>query len=271
MQRINLNVILACLIITFFFSNAFALDLQKMKVSLLEGDYKQAITEGENILAAQEESRDLDELYYLLGLSYLKDGNYLRASDIFDIIMREFTDSKYKDEARLGMGDAYLLQGSFDKAQSNYEDLLKVNPQTKLKAQVYHRLSQIGFKKGDTEFGKKYLEMLKQEFPGNAELLLNRDLYPESAPIVPSVATASAASNEVFYTVQVGSFSNRLNAENLIQKLNQEEFSAYVEAVAAGQGSESYRVRVGKFSTRQEAVELEIKLAQKGYPTKIVP
>jgi len=55
----------------------------------------------------------LDELYYLLSLSYLKDGNYLRASDIFEIILREFKGSRFKEDALLALGDTYFLRGDY--------------------------------------------------------------------------------------------------------------------------------------------------------------
>ena len=254
----------------FYFSNAYALDLNNMKIDILKGDYKQAILEGEKILATQEESRDLDELYYLLGMSYLKDGNYLRASDIFEIILKEFPDSRFKDEAKLGLGDTYLLRANFDKAQTSYEELLKGNPNTKLKALVYHRFSQIGFKKGDTNFGKIYLDLLRQEFPTNMELILNKDLYIIVPKPAATEVVSSSSSYEVYYTVQVGSFSKKANAENLVQKLTQEGRPAFIEEISSD-GKQSFRVRVGKFSSRQEAVNLEEKLSQEGYPTKIFP
>lgn len=266
-----LRIFLVIVFIIAFHNNLYALELKNMKIDILKGDYKQAIVEGEKILATQEEKSDLDELYYLLGISYLKEENYLRASDIFEIIMKEFPGSKFKDEAKLGLGDSYLLRGDLDKAKSDYEELLKSDPNTKLKAQVYHRLSQIGFKKGDTNLGRIYLDMLKQEFPSNPELILNKDLYPIVAKSVSEAAILPVATNyEVYYTVQVGAFSKKANAENLVQSLAQQGYPAYVEESSSEVG-QSFRVRVGKFSTRQEAITSEEKLAKEGYPTKIFP
>jgi hypothetical protein len=80
-------------------SSAYALNIDKVKINFLNGDYKAAILEGEKILAHSRQSPDTDELYYFLGLSYLKDGNSLRASDIFEIILSEFKDSRFRQEA----------------------------------------------------------------------------------------------------------------------------------------------------------------------------
>jgi outer membrane protein assembly factor BamD (BamD/ComL family) len=239
-------------------TNAYALNLDKLKGYFLSGDYAQAINEGEKILAGSTYSKGIDELYYLLGLSYLKDGNYLRASDIFEIILREFKNSAFREEAMLGLGDTYFLRGDFAKAKGYYKDLINKYPHTKLKAQLYYRLSQVGYKQSDIKQGKEYLDRLKQDFPLSPELRINRDLcllsdFPDA-----------------YYTVQVGCFANIANAQNLAQKLAQAGYPVYMEELNL-QGKTSYRVRVGKLRLRQEAMDLEKKLSYEGYPTKIYP
>jgi len=234
----------------------YCLNLDKVKVYFLEGDYKGAILEGEKLIAQDPHS---DELYYILGLSYLKDGNYLRASDIFEIILKEFKNSAFCGEAKIGLGDTYFLRSDFAKAKDYYKDLINSNPETKLKAVVYYRLSQIQAKLGDTQQAKVYLDKLKQDFPLNLESRLNKDLcyFLDSA-------------SDIYYTIQVGSFSNITNAKNLTGELIQNGYPAYIEEINF-QGIQTYRVRIGKLPTRQEAVNLERKLSQKGYPTKICP
>jgi tetratricopeptide (TPR) repeat protein len=255
LKFLSLSCIFTFCILHFTFP-CYALNLDKLKVYFLSGDYKSSILEGERILASSGSSSvGLDELYYILGLSYLKDGNYLRASDIFEIILKEFKDSAFKDDALLGLGDTYFLRGDYDKAQGQYQELIETNPRTKLRALVYYRLSQIGFKKGETQAAKEYLDKLKDNFPLNLEAKLNQGLYPLS---------------DIYYTVQVGSFSNRINANSLVQKLIGKGYPAYIEEVVS-EGKTIYRLRVGKLRLRQEVLELENKLSQEGYPTKIYP
>lgn len=237
----------------------YAMNLDKLKVYFLAGDYKSAISEGEKLLAKSAHPDYSDELYYLLGLSYMKDGNYLRASDIFEIILKEFKESKFKEEAKLGLGDTYLLRGDSVKARDCYEDLIKGNSGTRLKAQVYYRLSQIGFRIQDTQAAKDYLDKIKADFPLSPELRLDKDSY--------SLLNSSA---DIYYTVQVGAFSNIENAKGIAEKLAKHGYPAYIEEVNSG-GKQSYRVRAGKMRLRQEALALENKLSQEGYPTKIYP
>jgi len=248
-----------CALIFGIITKVYSLDLDKVKIYFLNGDYKSTIAECEKILASYGRSSQSDELYYILGLSYSKDGNYLRASDIFEIILKEFKESNFKEEAKLGLGDTYLLRGDFSRAEDYYKDLLNSNPDTKLKAQLYYRLSQVGFKKGDTAGGKEYLDKLKNEFPQNPDLISNKDLC--------SLANYSSG---IYYTVQVGCFSSENNAKNLVQKLIQSGYPAYIEEATLS-GQPSYRVRVGKSPLRQEILNLEQKLSGEGYPTKIFP
>lgn len=243
-----------CALVFGFFTNIYALNLEKPKVYFLKGEYDAVISECEKILAGASYSQELDALYYLLGLSYLKSGNYLRASDIFEIILKEFKDSNFRERALLGLGDAYFLKGDFDKAKVYYEELSKNSPQTKLQPALYYRLSQVGFKMGNIQEAKIYLDKLKQEYPLNIETRLDNDL----------------SSQDLYYTVQVGSFSNGINARNLTQKLKNKGYPAYIEEVSS-QGKIIYRVRVGKLKARQEAEALENKLKYEGYPTKLYP
>jgi len=241
------------------FTNVYALSLEKIKVYFLEGNYKSAISEGERIMAgATTRTHNLDELYYILGLSYLKDDNLLRASDIFEIILKEFKKSKFREEATLSLGDVYYLRADLYNAERYYRELITNFPGSKFMAQIYYRLSKIAFKKGNTQQGRAYLAKLKKEFPSSPELKVNRDLY------------ALSDTSNIYYTVQVGSFSKVSNARNLRDELIKKGYDAYIEEFEL-RNRKTYRVRVGKSRMLSQASRLEKKLSQAGYPTKIYP
>ncbi len=249
-----LKKIILLIVITLIASPAYCLDLEQAKLYYLRGDYNACINECEKILASQAgHSPEIDQLYYLAGLSYLKVGNYLRASDIFDIILKEHKDSRLIDEAMLGLGDAYFMRGDYARASAQYKEIIN-RPYSKVRAEAYQRMSQTAFKLGNAEEGKEYLERLKNEFPLSTELMLNQEICLTGD----------------YYTVQVGAFSSPSNAINLTQKLTQQGYPAFVEESIV-QGKSTYRVRVGKFKQRQEASSLENKLTNDGYPTKICP
>ncbi|MEW6102100.1 MAG: SPOR domain-containing protein [Candidatus Omnitrophota bacterium] len=248
-----------CLCVFVSLDFVYALNLDSLKANLLKGNYKEAINEGEKILAGTRKDDASDELYYLLGLSYLKDGNYLRASDIFEIILKELNSSRFKEQAKIGLADTYLLRQDFNGAEAIYKELLSQNPGTKYKAVIFSRLSRVGFKKGDPEMGKEYRDKLKQEFPKSFEAKLSE----ESGPLIEDTSG-------VYFTVQVGVFNSNVNAQNLAEKLALKGYASFIEETLLNE-KKSYRVRVGKLKTLKEAKELENKLRQEGFPTKICP
>lgn len=237
-----------------FTLSCYALNLDKAKILFLKGDYAECINECENILAKSRYSKDLDELYYILGLSYLKQGNLLRASDIFEIISKEFKDSDFKEDVILGLGDIYFLKSDYDNAESKYKQLLEINPETNLKCLLLFKLAQVSLKEGNWQEAQGYLDKLNKDYPLSFEKRMAKNLSQQ----------------EFYFTVQVGAFSKLTNANNLCKKLINKGYSAYIQESDLPQ-TKTYRVRVGKLSSRFEAEELEKKLITEGYPTKIYP
>lgn len=247
-----------------FCNNVYALDLDKVKSSFISGDYKAAIAEGESVLAkTNNSSLWLDELYYFLGLSYMKSGNYLRASDIFEIIGSEFKKSPLSEDAALALGDTFFLRGDYDKAEKRYQDLLNNNQADRLKQEVYYRLSRCAAKSGNAEKEKEYLAKLGKDFPLNLEAEGGNEKCA-----IPAIGSNMDSNGK--YTVQVGYFSNDVNAGKLLNELTAKGYPAYIEQDDAS-GKRVYRVKVGKSATRGEAEALEAKLSKDGYPTKICP
>ncbi len=255
------KIIMVCVCILAVSATAHALNYDKARLYFLNGDYAGCINEAEKILANVTYTPELDGLYCLLGLSYLKEGNYLRASDIFEIILKEFKDSAYADDARLGLGDSYFLRGNYDKAAAIYKKMISDYPKNKLLPQAYYRLGQCSLKMDRPQEAGQYLNKIKSDFP------LSPEARFETECILPGQQPSAQG---LCYTVQVGCFSKKTNADNLAAKLNAKGYSAYVEE-AASQKKTTYRVRVGRLIVRQEAVRLEKKLASEGYPTRIFP
>jgi len=71
-----------------------------------------------------------------------------------------------------------------------------------------------------------------------------------------------------YFSVQVGCFGNKTNAEKLRVKLINKGYQAYILQLP---GDKLYRVRVGKLSSRSDAGSLERRLKAAGYSTKVCP
>ena len=77
---------------------------------------------------------------------------------------------------------------------------------------------------------------------------------PVSAPAAPTSAWA----------VQLGAFSNRAKAEQLVAELRNRRYAAFVLEYRAG-GQVLYRVRVGPEQDRARAEEIAARLAKDGF------
>jgi len=75
-------------------------------------------------------------------------------------------------------------------------------------------------------------------------------------------------SGPLTYTVQVGSFNDRSNADYLLEKLKKSFDEAYMTILDNNQ-SRYYRVRIGRFETREMAYRMAQKVAGLGYPVLI--
>lgn len=88
----------------------------------------------------------------------------------------------------------------------------------------------------------------------------------DSAALPSPVATQSAAASPLgAWTVQLGSFSSRANAERLVRDLKIKGFAAFWTESAGG-GRKLYRVRVGPAADHAAAEALRAKLRSAGHP-----
>lgn len=257
-MRMKKNKLFFALLIFFIIpATARAADLDSLKADFLRGNYRRVIFEAQPLVNKIDSSK-AEELNYILGLSYLKEGKLEQSQDCFKRIL-SISSGKFKAPANLGLADAYLMAGRFQDAQDIYAKIINDDSNSNQKAAALYRLSQIEFKKGNARQGNDYLSKLKSDFPLSPELRLAKGLSLIAPPVSPLKDAGE-------YSVQVGFFTSTDNASKLKNKLLAENYPAYLEDSGAG-----YRVRVGKFKSRQEALELESKLSQEGFQTKICP
>jgi tetratricopeptide (TPR) repeat protein len=248
------------LFLVFFISPVFlwAANLDNIKVDFLQGNYRRVIFEAQPLVNSISIGGN-EELNYILGLSYLKEGNLEQAQNCFKRVQSSLS-KKFKVQANLGLADSYLLSGRLDAAWDIYDRLIQNNANSNWKAAILYRLSQLELKKGNIRQGNDYLIKLRRDFPLSPELRLTKSL-----PIMAIFTPAVNSINE-YYSVQVGFFSSQANANNFKDKLLAKDHPAYLEASDGG-----YRVKVGKFKTQNEALDLEGRLSREGFQTRVCP
>jgi tetratricopeptide (TPR) repeat protein len=252
MQKIKF--ILFFLIVFVLPDSCWAFDLDTLKTDFLQGNYRRVIFEGQTQVDLMS-SGNTDELNYILGLSYLKESKLDLAQDCFRRILSN-SKSKFKKETSLAMADTYLVSGQFQQAEDIYSKLIVDDFNSNQKPAILYRLSQLEFKKGVFQKGSDYWLKLKRDFPLSPELRLTKGIASINIP----------ANDSGEYSIQVGFFTNSVNADNFKNKLLSKNYPAYVENFGAG-----FRVKVGRFKLQKEVLDLERKLSGDGFQTKICP
>jgi len=86
---------------------------------------------------------------------------------------------------------------------------------------------------------------------------------------VESAAPSPTSSGLRFWSVQLGSFASRANADNLTRQVKGQGFSVFVSPGGSGT-SARYRVRVGPLADRQAAERMAAKLKSLGHVGSLV-
>ena len=110
---------------------------------------------------------------------------------------------------------------------------------------------------------------LRRDDPPAAPAASGPDKVTEQAP--QSTAPAVAVKPRVGLTawiIQVGSFSKKENADNLVNTLRKKDFSAFMEQAEIS-GKQVYRVRVGPVVDRGQAEEMLVGLNRELKPMKL--
>ncbi len=92
---------------------------------------------------------------------------------------------------------------------------------------------------------------------------------PEREP-ARSAPEPAAASTTGMWAVQLGSFSNKENAERLASELRKQQYAAFISEVSTGSG-QMHRVRIGPQKDRASAEQMAARLAKVGHEGKVVP
>jgi DedD protein len=92
---------------------------------------------------------------------------------------------------------------------------------------------------------------------------------PTHAAAVESVAPAPTLSVRGAWSVQLGSFASRANADNLTRQMKGQGFSAFVLEGGSG-AAVRYRVRVGPVPDRESAERMAGKLKSLGHASSLV-
>ena len=92
----------------------------------------------------------------------------------------------------------------------------------------------------------------------------------ETAPPEDKPAEAAPESSTGMWAVQLGSFSNKENAERLAADLRSQGYAAFLSQLDAASGT-LHRVRIGPQKDRESAEQMAARLAKAGHTGQVVP
>lgn len=267
MRKVSLSVLVSIFVLTQPLFAASRVNFSMVERDFLEGKYNSVIAGTEELINSGSGRKD--ELYYLKGLSELKANKFSDARASFDYIISHYSWSKKIFDARLGLGDSYFMEGNNTKALNIYNEIADNYSSDKNIAIVYSRISSCYARMGLRDKADSYYAMVKAKAPLSFEA--RQSPAAVSAPaqnITVRKARPAPDKDQSGFSVQVGSFKNRRNADKLVKKLSVAGYEGYV-IIPVFSSDKFYRVRVGKFASKDEASAMASKLESSGYRTSV--
>ncbi|MFH1380916.1 MAG: SPOR domain-containing protein [Candidatus Omnitrophota bacterium] len=229
--------------------------VNKMNILFLKGDYTALITDTEkNMKRCRLGRTEKKEVLYLLGLSYIKTGNFEKSRKIFYDIL-EMKGTECREEAYVAIADSYFEEGKYDAAIESYKAALDRYPRTDRISGVYYNLSQSYKIKNDLEKANFYSKKITGQY--------DKSFEANKTSFIPTERETK------YYVVQLGAFQDLKNAKALLRKLSKKRYDAYIQKTKKD-GKVIYKVRGGKFSNESYAARLIRKLRRDRFQAKLI-
>ena len=106
-----------------------------------------------------------DNAHYGLAWASLKQGEFKRAIDAFQKIVRETDDKVVKVSALCQIGDAYTDAGDYEKAQEAYDEILREYPDSFYSDYVQYQLGMLALKRSNYDGAIMSFLTLQRNFP----------------------------------------------------------------------------------------------------------
>lgn len=141
--------------------------LTKAEQAFIKGDYEGVIIIGNSYLTQRTKSDD--ELQYLMGRALLKLNRFDEARNRFSRVINDSDSDRLLDESYIGLADSYYLEGDYKKAKEYYEKVIRYFPDLDDTPIVYYRLGECCAKLGDNATSREYYDMLVRIYPYSLE------------------------------------------------------------------------------------------------------
>lgn len=224
--------------------------LKNAEKAFVKGDYEKVTIIGNEYLTRRTTLND--ELQYLMGRTFLKLNRFDEARNRFSRVINDSKSDEFLDEAYIGLADSHYLEGNYKKAKEYYEKLIRYFPDSDEMPIVYYRLAECYSKLNENSASEEYYDKLIKFYPDSLETKL---LVGEKSKFVTySVQTGSfkrwknaerlcaelkdkgfdaniytiTLGDSYFYRVRVGKFNKLSDAEDMARTLRNRGYSGKI-------------------------------------------
>ncbi|MCX8092890.1 MAG: SPOR domain-containing protein [Candidatus Goldbacteria bacterium] len=192
--------------------------------------------------------------YYLLSLNV--QGKYQEMEKLY----KEYFEKGfylYKNRIKNVYADMKFKNGAYEECILIYKDILaeKDNEKYIYIPQIYKRLAICYEKLKDVNGKNKYEYDLKQFYPNSIEAKNITDTAEEikiiedkkDIPVYKNFIKKETVERKIFYTIQIGAFTNERFAQQTVDKLKNKNYNVFTK-----QDGKFIKVYVGRFDTKED-------------------
>jgi septal ring-binding cell division protein DamX len=198
----------------------------------------------------------------------------MRAADIYEIIIKEFATSAFHEQAYVSLIDVDMLLGDFVNAQKYAKEFIKKYPRSQFRGQIKEKITIIGPKAREQarmQASKPIADKQAESVKENLTFEPGKQLTSADLQLLLSPDSQKKQEFGSVFTVQVGAFSSKENANSLADKLRGKGNTVFVSQAVSKDNKSVFKVRVGSFKTKAEAAAAAATLSKEGLPTKVLP
>ncbi|MFW6210538.1 MAG: SPOR domain-containing protein, partial [bacterium] len=224
-------------------------------------DYQSAEKYLTAMLKKHSNSFWVEPSYYYLMLTLISMEHYGEAENIYGDYNSNNQFYMYKSRMDLAYANMLMRKKNYSKAAKVYNEILSGYDEKEryiYAPDIYARLADCYEKTGESEKRERILKELKLKYPGSKEskqvkeqVRKNADAADAKTPEIktqPVVKAPAKEKNEKFYSVQLGAFSTRANAEKMKNRYEDKGYSMIIR-----KSGSLYLVQLGRFDTYGQA------------------
>jgi Tfp pilus assembly protein PilF len=217
------------------------------------GKFEQAFQRFETFMARTPRSPFVSDARYWAGICALKLGDVAKARSYISRTYKRPRTAQLGSLALIGLADCDYAKGRFTDATAKYNRALDMAGIQK--ARILYQLGMCDNRTGKLREAEQRFRKITTSYPNTKYADMAKERLKFSGTI---------------FSVQLGAFSDRENAEDIRTKLARRALSPYIQPLNR-KGKILHCVRVGRFKTWKQANEVRKKLKALQFDAVIVP